>query len=247
MKICSKCKIEKKLTEFVKNKGNLDGLCGRCKTCVKQWRIDNSERLKEYDKKYRLINSESRKESIKNWRLNNKEHIKEYDKINKPLYYKKNSEKLKLYASKYNVKNKEKISIYNQNYAIENKDKINEYKKEWMRNKFKTDYLFKLKHGIRRLIYMSLKRSGTKKNSKTFNILGCTVSEFKIHLEKQFTKGMNWKNQGEWHLDHIYPVGLAKDEDELIRLNHYTNFQPLWAIDNLKKGNKIIEKQLTLI
>ena len=51
---------------------------------------------------------------------------------------------------------------------------------------------------------------------------------------------MNWENQGEWHLDHIYPVSLAKDEQELIKLNHYTNFQPLWAADNLLKGNKVI-------
>ena len=58
---------------------------------------------------------------------------------------------------------------------------------------------------------------------------------------------MNWENAGKWHLDHIYPVSLAKDEEELLKLNHYTNFQPLWAVDNIKKGNKIIEKQLILI
>ena len=59
---------------------------------------------------------------------------------------------------------------------------------------------------------------------------------------------MNWDNLGEWHLDHIYPVSLSKDEEELIKLNHYTNFQPLWAIDNMIKGNKIIDnKQLKLI
>ena len=59
---------------------------------------------------------------------------------------------------------------------------------------------------------------------------------------------MSWENRQEWHLDHIYPVSLAKSEEELIRLNHYTNFQPLWAKDNLQKGNKIIDnKQLKLI
>ena len=51
---------------------------------------------------------------------------------------------------------------------------------------------------------------------------------------------MSWENAGQWHYDHIYPVSLAKDEEELIRLNHYTNFQPLWAEDNLRKGSKII-------
>ena len=239
MKLCSKCKIEKELTEFVKNKGNLDGLCGRCKSCIKQWRIDNSEKLKEYGKTYRLNNLEQRKESIKNWRLNNKEHIEEYNKIHRPIYYKNNSEKIKLKTKEWAIQNKDRVVERNKKYAIENKDKINEYKKEWMRNKMKTDSLFNLKHSTRRLIFMCLRNNGYSKTSKTFNILGCTVIEFKMHLQKQFTEGMSWENQGKWHLDHIYPVSLAKDEDELIRLNHYTNFQPLWAIDNIRKSNKI--------
>jgi hypothetical protein len=59
---------------------------------------------------------------------------------------------------------------------------------------------------------------------------------------------MNWQNHGEWHFDHIYPVSLAKNEEELIKLNHYTNFQPLWKKDNLEKRNKIIPNtQIKLI
>ena len=50
---------------------------------------------------------------------------------------------------------------------------------------------------------------------------------------------MSWSNHGEWHLDHIYPVSLAKDQNHVIELNHYTNFQPLWASDNLSKGNRL--------
>lgn len=49
---------------------------------------------------------------------------------------------------------------------------------------------------------------------------------------------MSWDNYGRWHLDHIKPISLAKDEDEVYNLNHYTNFQPLWMLDNLKKSNK---------
>jgi hypothetical protein len=60
-----------------------------------------------------------------------------------------------------------------------------------------------------------------------------------INKEKQFTEGMTWFNHGEWHIDHIYPVSLATDEHHLKKLNHYTNLQPLWAIDNIKKSNKI--------
>ena len=49
---------------------------------------------------------------------------------------------------------------------------------------------------------------------------------------------MNWDNAGKWHLDHIIPISSAKNEEDIIKLNHYTNFQPLWAIDNLTKGNR---------
>ena len=97
------------------------------------------------------------------------------------------------------------------------------------------------------MIWVSIKNKGYSKKSKTNKILGCDFETFKAHLERQFTKGMNWSNQGKWHLDHIYPISLAKDENHFIELNHYTNFQPLWAFDNFSKGNKIQEKQLFLI
>ena len=108
-----------------------------------------------------------------------------------------------------------------------------------------TDILFRLSHNIRNLIYAYIKRGGYKKLSKTQEILGCTFEEFKIHIENQFTEGMNWFNHGEWEYDHIYPVSLAESEEHLYQLNHYTNFQPLWKIDNRRKFNKLPEEILT--
>jgi hypothetical protein len=133
--------------------------------------------------------------------------------------------------------NVEKVKYHNKKYK----------NKEYKKNRKKTDSLFKLKCNISSLIYSSFKKNSHHKNSKTKEILGCSFEKFKVHLEKQFKDDMSWENQGKWHLDHIYPVSLAKDEEELIKLNHYTNFQPLWAFDNISKGNKIIEKQLILI
>ena len=57
---------------------------------------------------------------------------------------------------------------------------------------------------------------------------------------------MTWENQGEWHFDHIIPISSAQTEEEVIKLNHYTNFQPLWAEDNLRKSNKIEPTQIKL-
>ena len=154
------------------------------------------------------------------------------------------------------------VKKYNLIYCFINKEKRKQNSNEWYQNnkyeklqwtkKYKNekrinDPLFKLSCNIRQSIRQSIKRKGYSKKSQSNKILGCSFEEFKIYLERKFTKGMNWENQGEWHLDHIYPVSLAKDEEEIIKLNHYTNFQPLWAIDNIRKGNKIIEKQLILL
>jgi hypothetical protein len=51
---------------------------------------------------------------------------------------------------------------------------------------------------------------------------------------------MNWSNRNLWHIDHIIPLASAKTEEEMIKLCHYTNLQPLWAIENMSKGSKII-------
>jgi hypothetical protein len=59
--------------------------------------------------------------------------------------------------------------------------------------------------------------------------------------EEKFTEGMSWDNKNEWHIDHIIPLSSAQTEEELYKLCHYTNLQPLWAEDNLRKSNKIVE------
>lgn len=79
---------------------------------------------------------------------------------------------------------------------------------------------------------------GYNKRSKTFKILGVTFDEFKIYIENLFREGMSWSNYGEWHLDHKVPISWAKTEEEVYKLNHYSNFQPLWASENTNKGNK---------
>jgi hypothetical protein len=80
---------------------------------------------------------------------------------------------------------------------------------------------------------------GYTKKSRTYEILGCSFEEFKNYIDNQLSVGMSWDNHGEWHLDHKIPISFGKTEEEVIKLNHYTNFQPLWAYENLLKSNKI--------
>jgi hypothetical protein len=146
------------------------------------------------------------------------------------------------------------FEINNSKY-LNKKPKSNTYKLyRANRNKHLKNYLYKnplvkFKNNIRSLIGNSFKRGTNKFNkvNKTEQILGCSFEDFRIYIEVKFQKGMTFENHGLWHLDHIIPLKTAKTQEDVIRLNHYTNFQPLWAKDNLSKSAKIIEQQLILL
>jgi hypothetical protein len=230
MKVCSKCKIEKTLDCFYKDLKRKSGLYPSCINCIKEYRELNKEKIK-------II----RNISNKKYREKNKEKIKEKIKLYKEL----NKDKIKISRKKYREKNKEKIKLYWKEYYEKNKKYLfNQFYKKRNENP-----LLKLKQSIRCNIKNSFKykRTGFKKNSRTEVILGCTIEEFVIYIQSQFKKGMTLENHGQWHLDHIIPLASATTEDEIIKLNHYTNFQPLWAKENIIKRDKIIEKQLKLL
>lgn len=154
--------------------------------------------------------------------------------------YINNKEKIIKRVSNYKNNNNEKVSKYQKEYKQINKETLN--KKNVERNKI--DEIYYLKGRFRKAICASIKKKGFVKFLNTENVLGCDFDFFKEYLESQFKKGMRWSNI---HIDHIIPLKSAKTEEEVLLLNHYTNLQPLFVIDNLKKGAKIIEKQLKLI
>jgi hypothetical protein len=81
-----------------------------------------------------------------------------------------------------------------------------------------------------------------QKEDVTFKIIGCTPNELKQYIESLFLEGMSWDNYGPfgWHIDHIIPLSSANTIDEIYKLCHYSNLQPLWSIDNLRKGSRIL-------
>ena len=105
----------------------------------------------------------------------------------------------------------------------------------------KENELIKLIENVRTRIRTYFKLKNIDKKTNTFDIVGCSPEFLKEYLEKKFTEGMSWELMGQHiHIDHIIPLSSAKNEEELYKLCHYTNLQPLWAKDNLKKSNKII-------
>lgn len=225
-KICGRCKIEQSVEFFGKDKHSKSGYRSACNDCRK---IES--------KKYRENNKERRTKTLKDYYDKNKEIIAVKGKIR---YYddveKTRGVKLKSYH-----KNKDKESNIQRkkNYRKENRPKLN----EWEKNKRQTDPIYKLSATVRSRLKDFLKKKNITKQSPTFDMVGCTPQFLKEHLENQFREGMTWENHGKygWHIDHIIPLSSATTEEELYKLCHYLNLQPLWAEENLSKGAKILE------
>ena len=201
----------------------------------KKYRDNNKNKVREINKAwYENNKDESNKVSYK-WKLNNIEKVRESNrKSNKKHYY----------------NNREKCIQYSKDYYKNNKEKIRERKRIWEKNKRNSDPLYKLKCNIRTMIYKSLKKNNFSKKSKSYEILGCSFNEFKIYIESKFEPWMNWNNYGNWNgqpkeinvawdIDHIIPLDTATTEQEIIKLNHYSNLQPLCSKINrdIKRNN----------
>ena len=175
---------------------------------------------------YRRLYINSKKESYnayqKQHNIDNKERKAAYLK----QYAIDNKERKAAYLKQHNIDNKERKAAYLKQYAIDNKDRKAAYIKQYN----KTSEA----HKLRCWLNAAVKRQGGKKTT-WFKHVGCTKEEFIEHIKEQFVEGMTWDNRGKytWHLDHIHPISKGGS-------NHYTNIQPLWAKDNLAKGNKIV-------
>lgn len=109
--------------------------------------------------------------------------------------------------------------------------------RERERRRRREDPQFRLTGLLRQRIYKALRGVATK-SAATLKLLGCSVDELREHLEKQFQPGMTWADRGAWHVDHIRPVSSfdLTDPEQQQQCFHYTNLQPLWAADNIRKG-----------
>jgi hypothetical protein len=147
-------------------------------------------------------------------------------------------------AKKYYNKEKKIQSVYK--WRNENRDRFNSYTREYKKTKRAKDPFFKLRQTLSNRTTTAFKLKNWSKYSKTQEMLGADYKTVVKHIESRFKKGMTWGNQGEWHIDHIIPLASAKTEQQLIELCHYTNLQPLWAEENMSKGNKIIACRINL-
>jgi hypothetical protein len=228
-KVCSKCKEEKEVCEFQKNSHSKSGFRSECSECSKHFKKKiPKERIQEYTKKYREKNKEKILEKQKQYYFLNitKEQFRS----------KKYREKNNLNKSIKPVLSKEDKKEKRKEYLLKNREIF----KERRRNKYNNDILYKLSQNVRNRLNTYIKTKNIRKTNKTFDLVGCNPKQLKEHIESQFNDGMSWENRQEWHIDHKIPLSSAKTEEELYKLCHYINLQPLWVEDNLKKSNKLI-------
>jgi hypothetical protein len=144
----------------------------------------------------------------------------------------------KIASRKYQLKNQTRLSEYHKEWQKNNRDT----KREYQKYKRHTDPLYKLISNFRTAIYIVLKENNLQKYGHYFDILGYTPEDLIVHLEKHFNEGMNWENYGEWHIDHIKPISSfifeCSEDEEFKRCWSLDNLQPMWGIENIKKGNK---------
>lgn len=225
MKICTKCNLEKSLDDFKKDKKRVDGHTTQCKKCY------NDYNLKKYYENHEI-------NRLKGNRNQNKR------RENKDIREKENQK-----SKEYKLKNAERIKEQKRIYRLKNTERIKEYYKFWVKNKLKNDNLFKLSHLMRVSIRKVINKNNFTKKSRTYKILGCSFIEFKLYLESKFENWMNWDNHGlyngelnyGWDIDHIIPLSSANNEEDLLKLCHYSNLQPLCS-----KINRDIKKDSIL-
>lgn len=241
MKKCKKCLIEKTQDEFGNNKNNKDNKSIYCLNCElerkRKYRKENKEKVNESSKNWRKNNPEKYRKTVekyleKNPHMSSKERGRKYREDDD--YRKKISQKRKEYYQNNLEKEREKRKIY----YYKNKEKERQKNDNWRIEKLKSDGFFRMKRRLRERIRDYMK--GESIGKKTKDIVGLEYEDFKIYISNKFSEGMTWDNYGKWHLDHIIPLCEAKNVEELIKLNHFTNLQPLWAEDNIKKNRKYV-------
>lgn len=231
MKRCRKCGNEYPLSfEYFRHAtSSQDGFQPWCRLCQDEydriWRAENKERYRETSRKWAERNKEKKLEYNKEWRKKNPEKQLEYSRKSRA----KNPERANEATRLWNKKNREHHRKYASEYRSKNPG-------------------FHISQVIGTAIWHSLR--GGKHGRSWESLVGYTLGDLMAHLESQFTKGMNWDNYGEWHIDHIRPISdfnfVDTEDSDFRECWSLWNLRPLWGKENLAKGSECKEPPLPL-
>lgn len=241
-KTCTKCLEEKELSEFHFRSGSKVKPQSHCKSCCSERKKahykENKEIISEKARSYYSENKEKVSRTQKTYYENNSEYVKAKNKE----WFEANKEYMLKTQKDYREVNKEKIKAKKKEYYIKNKDSIIKKNILDVKERYKTDPLYRISRNIRCLILQSLRKNGLNKKSKTYEIIGCTFEELAAHLESN-PYGFKISDTS-LDIDHIIPLSTAISEEGVLKLNHYTNLQLLPSLYNRNiKSNKQFDKE----
>lgn len=231
LKSCTKCKEEKEVGEFHKDKTRLGGLYPSCKVCRKKVFDAYYENHKETRRAHNKLRDKERKNQgictrCPSFAMKGKTLCVTCNEAISKKYFQHKKEGICVGCPEKARPGRVLCSFCQKKYTARNSKR-----KE-------VDHNFKIACNLRARLHRALKNN--QKVGSAVRDLGCSIPEFKEHIEKQFQDGMTWENHGihTWHLDHIKPLSSfdLTDRSQLLEAVHYTNIQPLWAKENLRKG-----------
>lgn len=247
---CKKCGKVKPFNEFIKEQKCLCGIKWTCNECRNKRRRDLRLTGKE---RYNLLNDSKQIRECK--KCNQIKPFIDFSRNINCKYgitftckkclneitakkHKDNPLKRRNYSNNYRVKNLEKVKTWKTRSEEKNRVSMNKRR----RFQYHNNPQRKIATSIRVSLRDALKVQNAEKRNKTLDLIGCSINDFCKHIEAQFDENMSWGNHGTyWHLDHIFPISKADltIDSEVKRVMHYTNFQPLEAIENIRKSNRL--------
>ena len=200
----------------------------------------SKQKRKEYHAMYYVKNKTKILEQSKKWHQDHPEKTKQSCATYKEKHPEKYNATQKKSWKKWYEKNKELVRLANNKWKEDNIQKVKDYHREYVAKK-RRDETHRLNSNISRAINHSL--CGSKSGRHWESLVGYTSDQLKRHLEKQFLVGMTWENYGQWHVDHRIPISafnFEKPEDiDFKQCWSLRNLRPLWAVDNIRKLNKL--------
>ena len=219
------------LRGHISERQTANSTCIECRNeTVRKQRAENPEKYREKGRDGHRANPQKGRERALAYHYANRARILEKLRVNWAKKRTERSEQKRVHR----LANKEVVNARNREWWRLNTERINKERNE----RLKTDPVYAFNVRARNLIRASLASSGFIKPKKTEDILGCSIEEFRRQIERQFLPGMGWHNMHLWHVDHIVPSSMATTQQEAEALNTAGNLRPMWAEDNMSKGDK---------
>jgi len=213
---------------------NPDKARARCR----EWRNKNLEKARAGVRKWQSLNPGKIRAAGRAWREKNREKSRAYGRA----WRAKNIEKIKASNREWALNNPEKSRASTEAWRLHNRPRVRDLGRAREAYRCLNDPAFKLKKRLRKRINEALR--GAVKSRAAVELVGCSWPDLRAYLEKQFRPGMSWKNYGpEWHVDHIHPCckfDLTIPEQQK-RCFHFSNLQPLFKLENLRKGGRFVQ------